>query len=299
MVNCMRKTTALVIFCLLFAVRALPQAATGFYPMGTFENKGLDTINLGNLNIMAAIPIVEKPGRAGTSFTYTLVYNGLIWYPVGASGSQTWTNVQNWGWQAQTEVLTGYVSRKEVPGECLNGGHFPRLITSGAVYHDAFGGSHAFSGTIIDSSGDCPGDLDTLSNSWSQDGLYKYGNGSYVIADKGGHIINAPVTTNPSPLPYVTTSSIDTNGNTISVDSSGHFTDTLGTTVLSVTGTAPSPVTLTYKDLNHNPQSATISYVQYSVKTYFHCGGIGEASMANVPLVDAVTLADGSVYRFA
>ena len=37
--------------------------ATGTYAFGSFDSKGFDTINLGNLNTHFEIPIVSKPGR--------------------------------------------------------------------------------------------------------------------------------------------------------------------------------------------------------------------------------------------
>jgi hypothetical protein len=64
---------------LLSASVLLGQAVTGTYPYGTFDNKGFDTINVGNLNVQFSIPILNKAGR-GTPFTYALSYNSSVWY---------------------------------------------------------------------------------------------------------------------------------------------------------------------------------------------------------------------------
>ena len=54
---------------------------TGLYAFGSFENKGFDTVNLGNLNIHFQIPIVNKPGRC-QGFNYSLAYDELLWSAV-------------------------------------------------------------------------------------------------------------------------------------------------------------------------------------------------------------------------
>src|SRR6266705_6043825 len=78
------------------------QVTTGTPPFGSFGG-GPDVINLANLNSHITIPVLHKAGR-GLNFTYDLSYESSVWYPVGASGSQTWQPVQNWGWRGQTEA---------------------------------------------------------------------------------------------------------------------------------------------------------------------------------------------------
>jgi RHS repeat-associated protein len=296
------RTIVAALFCCIVGPVVVAQVKPGQYANGSFDAKGFDTINLGNLNVMAAIPIINKPGRGGTNFTYTLAYNGAVWYPASVNGVQTFVNTQNWGWQAQTEVQTGYVSYRSLSQVCTNGGtgHFPAVETLSVSYHDPFGGNHSFGGYIFDSMGLCPSqDHDGLSGHWSLDGQYQYGGpaNNWVLKDRSGHIINAPEFQS-APSGYVSASYIDTNGNEISVDASGNFTDTMDKKVLSVSGTAPGPVTMSFTDAGGVERTATIDYTNYTVKTNASCSGVVDASMSNVPLVSSITMADESSYGF-
>ena len=94
----------------------------------------------------------------------------------------------------------------------------------------------------------------------------------------------------------------DTNGNIITVSSSGTstFTDTLGTTALTVSGSAPNPVTYTYTAPG-SQVSVRLNYTSYAVQTNFNISINGSHiarynQQAN--LVSSVTLPDGSSYSF-
>jgi len=152
------KTTAVIpstarnlLFLLLLSVCSIPSSAqvtTGAPPFGSFGG-GPDIINLANLNSHITVPILNKPGR-GTPFTYDLSYDSSVWYPVGISGSKTWTPVANWGWRGSTEVATGYISYTVVSSLCVDSHgnkYFGGTRTfSNWVYHDRFGISHNFDG---------------------------------------------------------------------------------------------------------------------------------------------------------
>jgi len=91
-----RALAVLTLFC-AFPANLIAQApGTGLYAFGSFDNRGFDSVNLGNLNVHLEIPIVNKAGR-GESFRYTIVYDGLIWSAVGATGSQYWQPDSGWG----------------------------------------------------------------------------------------------------------------------------------------------------------------------------------------------------------
>lgn len=94
---------------LIFCAPISAQVGTGTYPYGSFDNKGFDTINRGNLNAHFSIPVINKPGR-GLPFYYNLSYDSSIWYPATVSGVKTWTSVPNFGWRGDTEIANGYVS---------------------------------------------------------------------------------------------------------------------------------------------------------------------------------------------
>src|SRR6266567_733395 len=72
----------------LLPLPASAQVQTGTPPFGSFSG-GPDVINNANVNTHWTFPILHKPGR-GTDFSYDVTYDSSVWYPVGASGNQTW-----------------------------------------------------------------------------------------------------------------------------------------------------------------------------------------------------------------
>jgi hypothetical protein len=96
----------------------------------------------------------------------------------------------------------------------------------------------------------------------------------------------------------------DSNGNTITNNGNGTFTDTLGVTALTIGGSASagSPLTFTYpvalQSDNVSTATATLSYQTYNVQTNFQCSGVTEYGATSVDLVNHLTLADGETYSF-
>jgi len=132
---------------------ALAQVTTGTPPFGSFSG-GPDVINYDNLNAHWAIPMIHKPGR-GTDFSYVLGYDTSVWYPVGASGSQYWQPVANWGWPVDANGLTGqltywFTHTQTVIATCGPGGNqeIEDLYTySNWVYTDPYGAAHTYNGS--------------------------------------------------------------------------------------------------------------------------------------------------------
>ncbi len=108
-----RKTTlaGAVLAFVLVANVVFAQVPTGTPPYSSLGGGPFDVVNLGNLNVHFAVPVLHKEGR-GQSFTYDLSYDNSVWYPVTTGGTTTWTPVTNWGWRGQTEVATGYLAYK-------------------------------------------------------------------------------------------------------------------------------------------------------------------------------------------
>ena len=113
------KAQLALVAALFFAVSAFGQnQATGFPPFGTFQNGQFDSVNLQNLNVNFAIPIVSTPGR-GLNFAHSLTSNSLIWVPVFIQGDGTyWTPttdeyvVDTWGWKLdEFTILPEYASQ--------------------------------------------------------------------------------------------------------------------------------------------------------------------------------------------
>src|ERR1700691_6032722 len=97
------------IFIIFGTVMASGQVATGTPPFGSLGGGPFDTVNLGNLNVHFAIPVLHKAGR-GIPFTYDLGYDSSIWTPGSSNGVVQWQPALYWGWRGQTEAKVGYVS---------------------------------------------------------------------------------------------------------------------------------------------------------------------------------------------
>ncbi len=294
-----------VFVCVLLCLPsvALSQApATGLYAFGSFDNRGFDTINRGNLNIHLSIPIINKAGRGGTNFSYALTYDGLIWSPVSSSGTQIWTPKYEWGWSDSTNAEFGFITYDFSQHSCTSGkiqGFY--FQQSNFKYHDKAGVSHPFpmsyTSTCLGSAS--PSGTGTYAIS-DNSGYTVYRSGStYVVFSRGG--AEMAVVAYPDLDGHSASGSAsgagtytDTNGNEISAAGSGGIADTTGQTVLTMSGGS-----YTYKDSNGNPQSVTVNYTSYNVLTNFGVSGVGEYSQSSVPLVSSIVYPDGSAYSFA
>jgi len=290
--------------------------ATGVYAFGPFDNHGFDTINRGNLNIHFTIPIFTKPGRGGSNFVYYLNYDGLIWSPTSVSGASIWTPAPEFGWTDTTNADYGYITYQLQIIQCgytyqgkIKIPEFETVYNNYA-YYDNHGNTHkipySFSGT-------CGGTIGTQTGTATytltdNSGLTIYRNGgAFVVFTAQGAQYSVPeyMQENTS-SPYYTQSSpgsavfTDTNGNEISASSTGVFSDTMGKTVLTVTGSATnSPMVYTYTDSNGHSQTVTVNYIAYTVQTNFGVSGITEYNESNIPLVSSIVYsADNTSYSF-
>jgi RHS repeat-associated protein len=285
----------LLAFGLLAASPCFGQGpTTGTPPFGSFGGGPFDTINLGNLNVHFSIPVVNKAGR-GMPFTYALSYDSSVWAPVTNNGVTSWSPTNNWGWHADTEVATGYVSYSYFSISCN-----PRLgeykyTWTGFVYHDPFGTSHNILGYAeLD---DCSSVNNRNLVGQAVDGsgytvsFYVDGSGTNQVTSRNGSVI-----TPPYGLSTGAATATDANGNQITADGTGKFFDTLSSTtpVLTVAGTSPKTFTYT------GPSGSgvyTMNYGSYNVKTSFGCSGVSEYT-GTVPLVSSIVLPDTSKYSF-
>jgi RHS repeat-associated protein len=278
---------------LTFKSVARAQSATGTPPFGSFSG-GPDVINNSNLNIMIDIPIQHKAGR-GLPFMYDLVYNSLLWSSVSVSGVQTWQPAINFGWTAQTDALVGFASNTKSVKSCVNSLQQPSTETvySNYVFHDRLGIGHPYVGTANSGCG-TDGAFTGFTETASDGSGYTITTGrnqfTVTITTRDGHLLTLPLTNGLSGIGTVT----DTNGNQLSVNGSGVFTDTLGQTALTVagSGTASSPITFTYTAPSGVGAQIVQKYETVNVKTSFGCSGIAEYSATNMPLVSEIDLAD-------
>lgn len=305
----------------LGAAKSLAQVPTGQPPFGSFGG-GPDVINLENLNVELSIPTVAKAG-VGLPFDYGLAYNSSIWYPVSNGISKSWQPVTTrpaynyWGWQG---ILTGGVplvsySLLTSPSSCQNqlgqNQSYTVYLFSKFIYTDPDGTRHPFFATNGPSynqvpapgGGQCPpngSNPATVSALNTDDsGLTMYvtpgaGTASAYLVTRDGTTVNAVVLQSGGAQGQWSES--DRNGNSFS-NSSGVYTDTLGTTALTVAGTPPSNTVLTYTGPSGSV-SYTVKYTSYTVQTNFACSGISEWGPYAESLVSEVDLPDGSKYTF-
>ena len=149
---------------------------------------------------------------------------------------------------------------------------------------------------------DCGGSL-TDENATTTDGsgwrlLFSITNGVASLTSPTGQVIN--------PVPQNTTTgtakATDSNGNQITVSGSGVFTDTLGTTAVTVsgTGTPASPLSFAYSKPTDSSSTVAVvaHYTNKTVQTSFNCSGISEYGPTTVALITDITLPNASKYTF-
>jgi len=136
------------------------QVASGTAIFNSYGGGPFDVVNLGNLNVHFAVPILHKAGR-GLPFSYDLSYDSSVWYPVGVSGSQVWTPVSNFGWSSNWGGNSGYLSYSFLQTYCYdNMGHQSGSTSyyQGWAYHDPWTNAfHGFSGYMVIYAWSCSG----------------------------------------------------------------------------------------------------------------------------------------------
>ena len=282
---------------------AAQQPITGIPPLSSIAGGPFDAVDLANLNVHFSIPVFGRPG-SGIPFSYNLSYDSLIWGPVVSGSSTTWAPVSNWGWRSSTEAALGYIGYTFTQQKCPGGQDGFTSSSTDFMYHDAAGGVHPFPGKSIVIT-DCGGGTDFGPPVTASD------NSGYTLASSDGEF--AMTVTSKQGITYAppigTTQGggtvTDPNGNRLTTTVNGSTTtivDTLGTTALTISGTAPNPVHYTYTAPSAAHPYVSVTYKSYTVTTQFgvSVGGssIGEYSAGGQNLVDRVTLPDNSYYQF-
>jgi RHS repeat-associated protein len=313
MTHTLRIALAAFLGCLFVAI-SHGQALPGIPQFNSFGG-GPDVINLGNLNAHWDIPIINKAGR-GQNFTWDLTYDSSIWYPVVSGTSQVWAPVAGYGWGGLLQTAGTYIGYNVTTSEGNCGQHgqyqWQSWTYTNFTYRDLYGNMYTLEGSVtyINS----PGSADECPASGTSPSLPftfpSAGSGfSAVVSSAGentismtlisaaGKSIVVPVVTNP-PASQGAYSITDRNGNIISYNGTGAFTDTLGTTALSIAGSAPSNTLLSFTNSSGGDSSYTVSYTEKNIKTNFGCSGISEYTANNVYLVSEIELPDGRSYQF-
>lgn len=299
----MRRVLTISVLALLttFVASSLAQVSTGIPPFGSFGGGPFDTVNLGNLNVHFAIPVLNKAGR-GTPFSYSLGYDSSVWAPVTSSGVTSWAqNVSNWGWSVNSNALGGSYTTKTFNYHCVidPGPPIVTQVIPGPIinsFTDPSGTVHKvlvseYAG-VCDTSGP---DVAVTTND---------GSGWTVTYSGSGLGVSAKSRSGITVVPNVggTSSFTDQNGNILSANASGQYFDTLSSTVpvLTQTGSATptSPTKLTFTPPSGGSATYTVNYTQYTVITKFGVPGINEYGPLSQALVSSISLPDNSSYQF-
>jgi hypothetical protein len=291
------KECALFIAVLTLSIAA-SQAQTGVPPYQSFGG-GPDIINLSTLNVHYSIPVFSRAGR-GLPFNYALAYDSSIWSP----SSGVWYPTANWGLHRDQAALVGYVGYSFNETTCRGqDGQGVRDTWRFGSYVDSAGTIHPIQPALTLYDDTCSGGGVSSATAVATDGsgikVSVTWDPSATVTLPSGEKIT------PQLLSGVTFSGAgvqtDSNGNQITSSSASGtttFTDTLGTTALTITGTAPSPVLYKYTAPSGAQASVTVTYVSKTVQTNFGCAGVSEYGPVSVSLADKITLPDGSYYQF-
>ncbi len=317
----MRIANRIIFLLTMTGAVAAAQVSTGIPPFSSIGGGPFDQINLGNLNVHFAIPVIHKAGR-GVPFNFDLTYDSSIWTPENVSGvtewvpNTYWPNT-NWGWSSTPLTIVGYLSSATTSQtqrlKCAGGfGSETTYTTTNFVYVDLHQGRHPFPGSTsyVTAGGGCGNGIiqyGSSVNAVSTDGsglqmAYCYNPAQCTV--EGSTVTNrlgVVLWNSASPYGgYVD----DTNGNGIDVNpNTGQFFDTLsGTTpVLTQAGSATptSPVTYTYTAPSGASAIYTVKYLQYTVATAFNISGVQEYGPTSVALVSSIVLPDQTRYTFS
>jgi RHS repeat-associated protein len=291
----------LVLFSLCTGVVFGQQPLTGAPPFASMSGGAFDQIDLGNLNVHFEIPIIDKPGR-GSDLTYSLTYDTSVWGPVSSGSSQYWSPVSSFGWTGITPSATGNITANVVTGSQSCSWHGAEKTTATSTYsnyqyHDLKNTAHPYTSTAFQPNPFC-GSFSGFTQT-TPDGT---GNTLTVQSISSQPILTrlksalAPPAQNTQTGETVVT---DPNGN-IHSEINGVFTDTLGTTALTIagSGTPSSPITLTYPIQSGTSVAVTVKYSSVTVQTNFGCSGISEYGPTAANLVNEIDLPDGTRYTF-
>lgn len=305
----MRAAARLFLLLVMTSVVASAQVSTGIPPFSSFGGGPFDQINLGNLNVHFAIPILHKAGR-GLPFDLDLTYDSSIWTPEVVSGTTQWVPNVNWGWSTTPLNIVGYLAPSSTYTQrivkCTGGFGTETTYTTTYAYIDQWRTAHPFPGSTyyVQGGGGCSGTqygptLVAVASDNSGLTLTAHANqNGDTVTNRQGIVIYTNVGGSGS-----TGSVEDNNGNEINVNvNTGQFYDTLSSSTPVLTqagsGTPLSPVTYTYTAPSGGNASYTINYTQYTVATDFGVSGVTEYGPASIALVSSVSLPDGTQYTF-
>jgi RHS repeat-associated protein len=278
-------------------------------------------VNLSTLNIHLEFPIAQRNGR-GQDFNFNLTYDSTI-YSLGsnspngfidtftlppAPGSFTclgcpppppwlgWGN--SLGQNSQFGAgLGGSVSAGSV-APCPTNANATNYGKWG--FMDSHGTFHALPSSILVSTDPNCGPAQASGFVTDQTGYFLTvkNDGSGIAKNRFGTTTSTTYSLNPA---ATISGIIDRNGNVISGDGT-NFTDTLGTTALSISNTTDASgnvtsTTYTFPAPGNPTATVVVNFKRYGIASGFGCANLAEYSGGGF-FVDNIVLADGTKYLF-
>ena len=294
-----------------FSIEAIAQTgqiATGTPNFASFDS-GPENINLGNLNTNWQFPIISKAGR-GEPFSYSMTYDSSLWEPAISGSTKTWQSQGEFGWvTGGSGYYTYSVTYSSVT--CVDSvtgvqttWYDADASYSNFKYIDRSNTAHTFAITTQDTTPCASGSSDlgastaSSATGTSSDGYIMVAVGNNVtVTTPGGVVITFSYIEYNALPPTTSGNSVYANGNTIT-SSGGVFTDTLGTTALTISGSQNSPpFTMSYAGPSGSV-AAHLNYTAMTVQTNFGCSSINEYGPTSVNLPTSLSLPDGRSYTF-
>ncbi len=302
--------STLIMFGVLFAIVAPPsslaQVATGIPPFSSVSAGPGDDVDLGNLNVHIAIPIINKPGR-GLPIVANADIESSIWAPLGNMYSKQW-----WisGGGAGMDVMGTVMATSGGQGTCtVAGQQYYYNYFSGWTWEDPWGVDHSFLGLTIQRPSTYCYVYPTSMSTTALDGSGYYIQVTATASDLQATVRSrSGLTYNPWVLGGLSTNFtlIDTNGNRINAAPSGvggthtpTYTDTLNLNALTESTdslTAPTYFKYTYVTPSGGTAPVTETLTPVQLATNFQCSNITEYSQPAY-LVTQITLPDQTSYQ--
>jgi RHS repeat-associated protein len=291
-------------------------------PPGSTITGGPDVVSLSNLGVHFEVPVHSKTGR-GMNFSFNMNFDSSSYSQKAVPGGLQWSSLVG---SLSTGGLNGLGAIMGSWAQLTCRDQYRDLQTydqyTFTAYQDSEGTTHPFAypGLIVTNRDPtlCMGK-----------GIYPYGTTTGIASDGSGismtvftsfygnfvTLPNGTVITPPTVAKYNgswqafgTGTKTDSNGNQVTETMTGtqgqplslqlaSVTDTLGTVVLTTSGTYPNPVSYTYPT-STGSASWTQSFRGYTVQTAFNCPGISEFPATGMNLLDKISLPDGTYYQF-
>ena len=211
----------------------------------------------------------------------------------------------SWGWGSLSQPEVGSVTYSLSQAQCndLLGDIYYYSLYSKWVYYDSMGAPHPTPFTLQVGNGSIVApNCKVKGPDYNAKGTVTDGSG-YMLSVSAAPAGTAYARSGTVIQPVIGSQSVyatDANGNQISWSGSW-FADTLGTTALTISGSAPNPTTFTYTNPQGNGSSFKMNYTQQTVETNFGCSGVtdyGRTSQITQYLVSEIDLPDSTKYTF-